>query len=219
MGAVTGLGTGLLAWAAFPEAFETCTSGTGSCESDGAAVLSLLYSSTLVGAGAGVLVGALLEPTVGDNRFVASAPWWGAWLGGLFALSLDRPYPQTWRWAFGGYLGGAGLGLALTSVVDLTEASVLVVDGSLVVGGLLGLLIGGAVATKRDEDGEEHLSGTALAASVGIGSAIGLLGGIITIAGADTQDGSNPAAGTAPNVSTSLAPVPGGAVLMASGRM
>lgn len=136
-------------------------------------VSTLLWSGATIGAVAGGLVGAHVQPTPGQVSFTSSGTLWGGMFTALVAPSLQSDPERAGEVGFLGGLVGYNVGLvggiAFASRVRPSVARVRFVDLGGVAGGLLGagtyLLVLGDDAAPR---------GGMLAAGLGVGAGLGL---------------------------------------------
>lgn len=205
---------GLLAYAAFQSDFETCTP-SGGCSANDDAILSLLFTSTVLGTAVGAGVGYGMRPTVGDNRLVLSGGIWGAWLMGMLALASQPDSSETaWQMVFVGYNVGIAASILATAAVDMTEGRVWLLNLGLILGAMAGAIVPAMIVGGRDD---REVDEPVVAATVGVGSAAGLILALILTGNRDQAAPPPPPPGAPTEVgvqvTAGVAPIEGGAMI------
>ncbi len=158
-GLTVGLTDGLLAWGAFPN------------DLPGNDSLNVVWLSTLAGGVLGGL-GAALEPTRGQARFVLSGAMWGGWLMTIAALlAAPSNAEDGYRMVLAGFNVGLVASAVLATQIPLSEGRVMGLDGGLLIGAAGGAMLPGFIALARNDAGS--VSGRTVAVSMGVGSIAG----------------------------------------------
>jgi hypothetical protein len=129
----------------------------------------LLTLGTGIGIGAALLVADEWNITTGDAWYLSAGGWWGATSAFLLAAGQDlQPFEDRYTWGVAGGLIGTGLATFALTRGPMDDGDAMLAHS----GGLLGLLLGGAVQLLND--GKTPAEETPYR-GMGYGTAAGLL--------------------------------------------
>jgi len=206
-GMLVGFGDGLLLW------------GLARNELDSASgVMGLLTLGALVGGGVGVGFGYAASPTVAESRFVVSASLWGAWIGLMSSMALSGNADQGWTSMLIGYNVALAAAMLTSGITDISLKHLALINGTIAVGGLVGLMVAGVVAAKIDQDGGKP-GRSVLPSGIAIGCGVGVLMALLIPDETRGEDESASADASDTYVDFAIAPTQGGATFSLFGTL